>query len=194
MMEAEVNGNGQSVYFLLIIAIFIIIIAWVNYINLSTAKSQERAKEVGVRKVLGSHRLQLIRQFLLESLVINLLAIILAFVLVVVSLPLFNSLTGKNASFLLLSDARFWVALLAIFFAGSFLSGLYPAFVLSSFKPIEVLKGKLSTTSRGALLRQSLVIFQFTASVTLLIGTFSVYRNSTICRTRSWAYKSIKHW
>jgi putative ABC transport system permease protein len=125
---------------------------------------------------MGSYRSQLIRQFLLESLLINFLSIILAFILVVISMPLFNSLTGKNVSFSLLQDVRFWVALSIIFFGGSFLSGLYPAFVLSSFKPIEVLKGKLSKTSHGALLRQSLVIFQFTASVTLVIGTYSVYR------------------
>jgi putative ABC transport system permease protein len=175
MMEAEVNGNGQSVNFLLVIAIFIIIIAWINYINLSTARSQERAKEVGVRKVMGSHRSQLIRQFMLESLLINFLAVILAFILVVISLPLFNSLTGKNVSFSLLTDIRFWFALATIFTAGSFLSGLYPAFVLSSFQPIAVLKGKLAKTSHGAFLRQSLVIFQFAASVTLMVGTFSVY-------------------
>jgi putative ABC transport system permease protein len=176
MNEAEVNGNGQSVNFLLVIAIFIIVIAWINYINLSTARSQERAKEVGVRKVMGSHRSQLIRQFMLESLLINFLAVILAFILVIISLPLFNSLTGKNLSFSLLTDIRFWLALATIFIVGSFLSGLYPAFVLSSFQPIAVLKGKLAKTSHGAFLRQSLVIFQFAASVTLMVGTFSVYR------------------
>jgi putative ABC transport system permease protein len=176
MMEAEVNGNGQSVYFLLVIAIFIIVIAWINYINLSTARSQERAKEVGVRKVMGSHRSQLIRQFMLESLLINFFAIVLAFILLVISLPLFNSITGKSVNFSLLTDLKFWLALSIIFIAGTFLSGLYPAFVLSSFQPIAVLKGRLAKTSHGAFLRQSLVIFQFAASVTLMVGTFSVYR------------------
>jgi len=176
MMEAEVNGNGQSVSFLLLIAIFIIIIAWINYINLSTAKALERAKEVGIRKVLGSHRAQLIRQFLLEALVINFLAIALGFLLVVISLPLFNSLTGKELSFSLIKDGGFWLALSCIFIAGTFLSGLYPAFVLSSFRPTEVLKGKLARGSHGSWLRQSLVIFQFAASVALMVGTYSVYK------------------
>jgi len=176
MMEAEANGDGKSVYFLLIIALFIIVIAWINYINLSTARSVDRAKEVGVRKVLGSYRIELIGQFLFESLLINLLAIILALVLVLVSIPLFNSLTGKDISFTLLKDSWFWLALLAFFLSGTFLSGLYPAFVLSSFRPIAVLKGRLSRTGHGAFLRQSLVIIQFAASVILMVGTFAVYK------------------
>lgn len=176
MFEAEVNGNGKSVRFLLIISIFIIVIAWINYINLSTARSLDRAREVGIRKVMGSYRFQLIRQFLLESFFVNLLAVILAFILVIVSLPLFNTLTGKEISFSLLVDGKFWLALAVIFIAGTFLSGMYPAFVLSSFRPIEVLKGKLVKTKHGSLLRQSLVIIQFAASIGLMVGTYSVYR------------------
>ncbi len=176
MMEAEVNGDGRAVNFLLIISIFIMVIAWINYVNLSTARSLDRAKEVGVRKVMGSYRVQLVRQFLFESLVINLLAVVLAFIIVLVALPLFNSLTGNTLTFSLLADVNFWLALIAIFIGGTFLSGLYPAFVLSSFKPIEVLKGKLARTSHGAWLRQALVVFQFAASVALMVGTFSIYR------------------
>ena len=176
MFEAEVNGDGKAVYFLLIIAVFIILIAWINYINLSTARSVDRAKEVGIRKVLGSHRTQLIGQFLMESLLINLLAVIVAFLLVVVCLPLFNLVTGKQISFTLLRDTGFWLALGTLFLTGSLLSGLYPAFVLSSFRPITVLKGKLAKTGHGAFLRQSLVIIQFAASVILMVGTFAVYR------------------
>lgn len=175
MYEAEVNGNGQSVYFLLMIAIFIIIIAWINYINLSTARSLERAREVGVRKVMGSHRAQLIRQFLQEALLINFMAVVLAFLIILFSLPLFNSLTGSEVKFSLLKDLNFWLALVAILIGGTFLSGLYPAFVLSSFKPVEVLKGRLAKTSHGAFLRQSLVVFQFAASVALMVGTYCVY-------------------
>jgi putative ABC transport system permease protein len=176
MSEAEPNGDGKAVNFLFLISIFIIVIAWINYINLSTARSLDRAKEVGIRKVLGSHRVQLIRQFLLESLFINFLAIVLAFIIIVLALPLFNSLTGKEISFSLITDSGFWTALILIFIGGSFLSGLYPAFVLSSFKPIEVLKGKLSRTSKGNWLRQSLVIFQFAASVALMVGTYTIYK------------------
>lgn len=176
MFEAEVNGDGKAVYFLLIIAIFIIVIAWINYINLSTARSIDRAKEVGVRKVLGSYRTQLISQFLFESLLINLFSIVLAFLLVLACLPLFNFITGKEVSFSLLKDGYFWLALGTLFVTGSFLSGLYPAFILSSFRPIAVLKGKLAKTGHGAFLRQSLVIIQFAASVILMVGTFAVYR------------------
>lgn len=176
MHEAEVNGNGNAVYFLLVIAIFIIVIAWINYINLSTARSLGRAKEVGVRKVMGSYRSQLIRQFLLEALLINFIAVVLAFILILISLPFFNALTGKELHFSLLADGGFWLALFVIFIGGTFLSGLYPAFVLSSFKPIDVLKGRLAKTTHGAFLRQSLVIFQFAASVALMVGTYCVYR------------------
>jgi putative ABC transport system permease protein len=176
MFEAEVNGDGKAVYFLLIIAIFIIVIAWINYINLATARSIDRAKEVGVRKVLGSLRRQLIGQFLFESLLINAVAVVLAFGLITACLPLFNSITGKGLQFSLLKDPGFWLMLSALFVSGTFLSGLYPAFVLSSFKPIAVLKGKLSKTGHGAFLRQSLVIIQFAASVILMVGTFAVYR------------------
>jgi len=176
MSEAEANGDGKAVRFLMIISIFIIIIAWINYVNLSTARSLERAREVGVRKVMGSYRQQLMRQFLFESLLVNFLAVVLAFILVLVSLPLFNSLTGKELSFSLIADTNFWIALIVIFLGGTFLSGLYPAFVLSSFRPIEVLKGKLSKTAHGAWLRQTLVIIQFAASVALVVGTYSIYR------------------
>jgi putative ABC transport system permease protein len=176
MREAEANGDGRTVYFLLIIAGFIIIIAWINYINLATARSIERAKEVGVRKVLGSLRGQLIRQFLLESMLINGLAVLLAFLIILLCIPFFHLLTGKELHFSLIGDPVFWLILTGLFGIGSFLSGLYPAFVLSSFRPIAVLKGKLAKTSHGALLRQSLVVLQFAASVILIAGTFAVYR------------------
>ncbi len=176
MFETEANGDGRAVYFLLAIAGFIIIIAWINYINLSTARSIDRAREVGIRKVLGSYRIQLISQFLFESFLINLMAVILAFLLILAFLPLFNIITGKEIHFSLFTDPRFWIALTILFLAGSILAGVYPAFVLSSFRPIAVLKGKLAKTGHGALLRQSLVIMQFAASVILMVGTFAVYR------------------
>ena len=176
MHEAEVNGDGKAVYFLLIIAIFIIAIAWINYINLATARSMERAKEVGIRKTLGSLRRQLILQFLFESILINTLAVILAFILIMLCLPAFNAIAGKSLTLALLTTGSFWFNLAVLFIVGTILSGLYPAFVLSSFKPISVLKGKLASTSHGALLRQSLVVVQFMASVLLMVGTFTVYR------------------
>ena len=176
MMEAEVNGDGEAVYSLLIIAFFIILIAWVNYINLSTAKSIDRAKEVGVRKVMGSFRSQLIKQFLFESVLLNALAVTLAFAIVLVTYRYFDILTGKELTLSLFSTAAFWWTVLGFFVIGAFFSGIYPAFVLSSFQPVSVLKGKMSTSSRGVFLRKFLVVLQFAASVFLIAGTFTVYR------------------
>lgn len=176
MMEAEVNGDGKAVYFLGIIAFFIIVIAWINYVNLSTARSVDRAKEVGIRKVMGSFRSQLIAQFMFESVLINILSVILCLVLILVSLPLFNGLTGKQLDYSLFSDTKFWLTLLALFFIGTVFSGFYPAFALSSFMPIEVLKGKFSKSSKGSFLRQTLVVVQFAASVILMVGTFVVFK------------------
>jgi putative ABC transport system permease protein len=182
MMEAEPNGNGKSVSFLLIISLFIIVIAWINYINLSTARAVERAREVGVRKVMGSHRSQLIGQFLMESLLVNLFAVLLATLIVFATLPLFNNLTGRQFSFGNFLDRNFWLALAGLFLIGTFLSGLYPAFVLSSFKPIAVLKGRLMKSRHGAILRHSLVVLQFAASIALVVGTFSVYSQLNFMR------------
>ncbi|HEY4208099.1 MAG TPA: ABC transporter permease [Puia sp.] len=176
MSETEPHGDRKAVNFLYIIALFVVAIAWINYINLATARSIERAKEVGIRKTLGSLRAQLIGQFLFESFLINLLAVVFAFVLVIVFLPLFNNIAGKSLTFAMINNTSFWYTLTLLFAGGTLLSGLYPAFVLSSFKPIAVLKGRFSGTTHGSLLRQSLVIGQFAASVLLMAGTFTVYR------------------
>lgn len=176
MCEAEVNGNGQSVYFLLIIAVFIIVIAWINCINLSTARAFDRAREVGIRKVLGSYKKQLIIQFMFEALLLNLIAIIFAFILIIIGLPIFSALTDKEISLSLTTQPQFWLSLFSLFIFGTLLVGLYPAFIMSSFKPIEVLKGKFTSSKKGVFLRQFLVIFQFAASVILIIGTYCVYK------------------
>ncbi len=182
--EAEVNGDGDSVYALLGISFFIILIAWVNYINLATAKSMERAREVGLRKVLGSLKGQLIRQFLTESFLINLLAVLLAFVIVILVLPPFSGLADQPMTLALFTQQGFWVGLTVLFLAGTFLSGLYPAFVLSSYKPIDTLKGANMSNSGGAWLRKGLVIFQFMASVGLIIGTYTVYEQVSFMRNQ----------
>lgn len=170
------NGNGKMVYFLLIIAFLVLLISWINYVNLSTARAMERAREVGLRKLLGGHRLQLIKQFLGESLLINILPIVVAVMAMVIFIPYIRDLTGKNIP-LNLSHYRFWFHLLLLYLAGSLLSGIYPAFVLSSFPPVSVLnRTKLSRTRSGSLLRKILVTFQFTASAVLIILTASVYR------------------
>ncbi|MEM9672284.1 MAG: FtsX-like permease family protein [Bacteroidota bacterium] len=173
--EPEVNGSARTVYFLLIIAIFIITIAWVNYVNLSTARSVDRAREVGIRKVMGSGRSQLIRQFLLESAIISLLAGGIALTIVQFSLPVFRSITAQPLSLSIAHDAMFWYLLGGLILVGALLSGIYPALVLSSFQPTTVLKGKLRTSTHGRWLRQGMVIFQFATTVVLIIGTSTVY-------------------
>jgi putative ABC transport system permease protein len=175
MIEAEPNADGKSVYLLAGIAIFVIIIAWINYINLATARGVGRAKEVGVRKTLGSARGQLVNQFMLEAILLNGLAVVAAVVLIIVFIPLFSALSGQYLSLTLLISPLFWIAVAGIFLTGSFFSGFYPAIVLSSFKPIEVMKGKLSSSPRGIVLRKAMVVFQFAASIFLLIGSFTVY-------------------
>ena len=182
--EAEVNGDGDSVYALLFISFFIILIAWVNYINLATAKSMERAREVGLRKVLGSERGQLIRQFLTESMLINFLAVVLAFGIVMLVLPAFSQLADQPLSLALFTQQGFWLGLVVLFLAGTFLSGLYPAFVLSSFQPVQTLKGAKLSNTGGALLRKGLVVFQFIASVALMIGTYTVYEQISYMRNQ----------
>ena len=174
--ETDVNGNGKSVYFLLIISILILIIAWVNYINLSTARSMERARDVGLRKVSGATRLQLIRQFLIESLIINLISVLVALVIVEISHPFFSQLTGLNVTLDLWHKPIFWVLFAVVIVAGSLLSGLYPAFVLSSFKPITVLKSKTIKSSSGMILRRGLILFQFAISLSLIAGTITIKR------------------
>lgn len=185
IMEPGPTGDGKTVYLLMGIAFFIVIIAWVNYINLATARAINRAKEVGIRKAIGSQKKQLIVQFLAESAVLNGIALLLGLVLVLVALPGFNALSGQQLSFSLFASGNFWLALTLLFVSGVFLSGIYPAFVLSGFNPIEVLKGNMISTGKGALLRKGLVVFQFTASLFLLISTFIVYRQIQFMRNQN---------
>lgn len=170
--ELEPGGNRTYVYIFAAIAIFMLLVACINFVNLSTAGASKRAKEVGVRKVIGSGRVQLIKQFLSESLLITLFALLIAFVLVKLTLPLFNTISGKD---LHLSVTPI-LAFAALGLLVGLVAGIYPAFYLSSFKPITVLKGKLATNNRRFSLRSGLVVFQFFISVTLIIGTIVVYQ------------------
>src|SRR5205823_11370008 len=185
MGEPASNGDGKTVFLLLGIAFFIAAIAWVNYINLATARAVNRAKEVGIRKTVGSQRQQLITQFLSESALLNGFAVLLAILIVLLAIPGFNRLSGQHLSFSLFTKTNFWYGIVALFIVGTFLSGLYPAFVLSGFRPIEVLKGRMIASTKGALLRKGLVVFQFTASLFLLIGTLTVYRQIQYMRRQS---------
>ena len=171
--EPEVNSSAETIKFLSIIALFVLILAWVNYINLSTSHSLMRAKEVGIRKVLGANRLRLIKQFMTESFLLNLTALVLAFVINEIALPYFNSMTGKPLSIRLLEDN--WTLLAVIFLTSVFLSGIYPAFVMSSFNPLIAFKTKSGRISKGLDLRKALVIFQFAISIILIASTIIVY-------------------
>lgn len=182
--EFKANGSRESTYFLLIVAGLILIIAWINYINLSTAKSIERACEVGVRKVMGGFRVQLIQQFLMESLLLNTVAVGIAIGLVAALTPWFGEITGREIGYLLFTQKSFWFWMIILITGGSLLSGLYPAFVLSAFKPVEVLKGRFKNTNQGVFFRKGMVVLQFMASVALMVGTFTVFTQLSFMRNQ----------
>ncbi len=170
--EFEPGGNAAYVYIFGGVAIFMLIVACINFINLSTAGASKRAKEVGVRKVAGSGKLQLIGQFLSESILIAFFALFIAFALVELALPAFNNISGKHLGF----DIKPILAFIGLGLLVGVVAGIYPAFYLSSFKPIAVLKGKLTANHKSFGLRSGLVVFQFFISVALIIGTIVVYR------------------
>jgi putative ABC transport system permease protein len=182
--EPDERGDGDSVYALTFIALFILIIAWVNYINLATAKSFDRANEVGVRKAMGAQASQLRGQFLAESLLVNLFASVIAILAVRLLWPLFAGLSGRPIPVSYMLESDFWILLTSLFAGGTLLSGFYPAMVLASFKPVSVLKGKVMTTSQGSLMRKSLVIFQFSASVMLIVGSIVVFQQLDFMRSQ----------
>ena len=182
--ELSATGGGKLIWILAFSALLILLIAYINYINLSTAKSMERAKEVGIRKTLGSERIQLTQQFFLEAIVYNLISILFALVIVLVSFRWFVQLSGLSDDFTLFNSPWHWLGFLVFFVAGAILSGLYPALVLSSYQPIQVLKGKILGTNKGITLRKVLVVFQFSVSIILMIGAFTVYHQVNYMRTK----------
>ena len=175
---ADYGGLGNIVYVqvFMIIAIVILIIACINFMNLSTARSVKRSKEVGLRKVMGAFRKNLIFQFLLESVLLTVASLVIAIVFVEISLPYFNNFTSKNLSLNILSDLNLFIGLVIIFGITGFLSGSYPAFVLSSFKPVSVLKGVFQGGKKGTAFRKIMVIFQFSLSIILIISTFMIFK------------------
>lgn len=191
--DPEPNGSERTVYFLSILGILTLVIAWINYINLSTAKSMERAREVGLRKVSGATRAQIIAQFIFESFLVNCFALLISILLVIVFAPLFDQITGKkiSAGFLssgLLSMWKFWLIALLIFIAGAIQVGIYPAFLLSVFKPAMVLKGKFLRSNNGIVVRKILVSGQFALSILLIAGTIIVYRQLSFMRNQQLGY------
>jgi len=182
--EFEANGNLSYIYVFSAIAIAILLIACVNFINLATARSEKRSKEVGVRKTLGSSRRQLIRQFLIESVLMSLLAVVLAVGLVELFLPLFNSIAGESISLDLFRSVIAIPALLVFGIVVGLVAGSYPAFYLSSFDPVQVLKGDARWKNSRAILRGSLVVFQFVVSIGLFIGTSVILSQLKYIQTR----------
>jgi putative ABC transport system permease protein len=182
--ELGTNGSIQYVYIFSSIAIFILLIACINFMNLSTAHSANRAKEVGVRKVLGSPRNKLIAQFLTESLVTCFLSFAIAIAIVAMGLPLFNQLADKHIMVSVLSSPPILLGISGLLILVSLISGSYPAFFLSSFQPIRVLKGNLSMGFKGSALRNTLVVLQFTISVILMIGTLVIYNQLRYIRNK----------
>lgn len=170
--EFDPPGNATYVYIFAGVALFMLLVACINFINLSTAGASKRAKEVGVRKVAGSGKLQLIKQFLSESVLIAFCALLIAFVLLQLALPAFNTIAGKQLSIGAVPVLSFVVLGLAV----GLIAGIYPAFYLSSFKPIAVLKGKFTGNNKSFGLRSGLVVFQFFISVVMIVGTIVVYQ------------------
>ena len=182
--EFEPGGNVTYVYIFGGVAIFMLIVACINFINLSTAGASKRAKEVGVRKVAGSGKLQLISQFLSESILITFFALLIAFVLLRLALPAFNNISGKHLSF----DVKSILPFIGLGLLVGIIAGIYPAFYLSSFKPIAVLKGRLTTSHKSFGLRSGLVVFQFFISVALIIGTIVVYQQMKYIQNKDIGY------
>lgn len=174
MQELEVNGNINTVIFLNIIAFFILIIAWINYINITTSISLTRATEVGIGKVSGASRGELIGQFFVETFLVNLAAFITSLILILLLLPLFINLTGISSDYILWKKDWFWLIFLVLFFSSVFLSGIYPAFVFSSIKTSEVLKGKYVHSRGGIIVRKALVLFQLVIAISLITCTVVV--------------------
>ena len=174
--EVDIKGNRKTVKFFSIVAIIILLIAWINYINLTTARAIDRAKEVGIRKVTGSTAYQLVSQFMIDAFIINLIAIILAFAIVFLAKVLILKFIGDIFNFDFWFTRRFFYIVFSTFIIGLFGAGLYPALVISRFKPIQVLKGKFVRSRSGNLYRKILSILQFGASFILIAGTIVVYQ------------------
>ncbi|MEJ1237799.1 ABC transporter permease [Chryseolinea sp. T2] len=182
-------GSIQYVYVFGAVAVLVLLIACINYINLATARAADRAREVGIRKVVGAMRQQLFAQFIGESVIITLLSLCLALFFAKLAIPAFNQLTGKSFD----SSSLFSPATVAIYLLSSVLvaviAGAYPAFAITSFNPSEVLKGNFRTGRRGSWLRKSLVVFQFCISVVLVIGTLVVHKQLSFIQDRQLGYK-----
>src|SRR5690348_107956 len=186
--EIEANGDATYVYIFSIIAVFILLIACVNFMNLSTARSANRAKEVGIRKVAGSLRNQLITQFLTESVLLSFFSLVLAILIAASLLPLFNQLALKQMSVATLFSTWLFPVMIGLVFVVGCVAGSYPAFYLSSFRPVQILKGTIAKGFKSSWLRSGLVIFQFTISIMLIIGTIIIFQQLSFIRAKKIGY------
>ncbi|CAN5341403.1 ABC transporter permease [soil metagenome] len=186
--EGKIDGGRiEYVHLFSIVAVFILLIACINFMNLTTARSVKRAREIGVRKVVGAVRSVLIQQFIGEAMLLTFLAVIISLVLVLLLLPLFNSVTEKQIA-LPFNQPVFWFSLLCLTFITGFLSGSYPALFLSSFNPVKVLKGAVKLSSGAAWFRKGLVVFQFVLSVVLIVGTIVISKQVNYIQTKNLGY------
>lgn len=185
--ELSTNGSLTYLYIFSLIAGFLLLIACINFMNLSTARSEKRAREVGVRKVMGAQKNALVFQFLGESLLMCFLALVIAIALIVLFIPVFNDLTQKN--FDLTAYPSLWLWIGGITIVAGVLAGLYPAFYLSSFKPISVLKGKLINTISATSIRKGLVVFQFTVSVALILVAVVIWQQMDYIQQQDLGFK-----
>ena len=186
--ELEPNGDIQYVYIFSILALFILLLACVNFTNLSTARAIKRAREVGIRKVMGSVKNQLIIQFLSESVLFTFFSMLLSYVLIFLLLPYFNQLANKNISFAFFLNYKLILAVLLVTFIAGILAGIYPAFFLSSFNTIRVLKGSSMQGSQKKPLRSSLIVFQFFVSTALIIATVVIYQQLHYMQNKKLGY------
>lgn len=174
--EITANGNVQYIYIFIAIALFITLIACINFMNLSTARSANRAKEVGVRKSIGAFRSRLVGQFLAESMIYSFISTALAVLLILILINPFNTLSGKTLTLSLFADPALIISIILFALLTGLIAGSYPAFYLTAFKPTEVLKGKIRSGFKNSKLRNSLVVFQFVISIALILGSLVVYK------------------
>ena len=186
--EIEPVGNILYVYIFTAIALFVLLIACINFMNLSTACAVKRAKEVGIRKVVGARKNQLVQQYLGESMLLSIFSALAAAVIVILALPQFNRLADKSLSLSSLTNPSFILSIAAIVLAVGFISGIYPAFFLSAFKPINSLKSRASRSTSGSMLRKGLIVFQFALSIGIIFATLIVHKQMNFISSRHLGY------
>lgn len=187
MAWRDYSGDIQSVYLMGVIAGFILLIACINFMNLATARSVRRAREVGLRKVVGAYRLQVVGQFLGEAVLMSVLAMVIALGLAKLAMPYFVTLSGK-AHLNMLGEPQVLIGMIGMALVVGLLAGSYPAFFISAFEPVETVKGSFKTGSRGAWIREHLVVMQFALSILLIIGTFIVFQQMEYIRNQTLGY------